>query len=225
MKKSDNTSALRAVIIDDALRDQHYYLTKDDVCYFLGEYEPRGGFNAGKINSLILNYKKTLDKRGLPEYHYKEEAIKKVSRFLESVFDEESIKGCTVVPIPPSKAKTDPLYDDRLVRSLRAVDPNLDVREILIAKKTTRPHHEFQAGEKRPTPEGLYEVLSIDESCLKTPVKPVIILFDDLLTNGTHFKACKRLLNERLPNHQVIGLFIGRSKRASVLDDFDVIPT
>ena len=58
---------------------------------------------------------------------------------------------------------------------------------------------------------------------IKSPVKETIILFDDLLTNGTHFKACKRLIQERLPDHAVIDLFIGRAKRPDVFSDFDVI--
>jgi hypothetical protein len=222
MTKSENTSAFRVIRIDDAIRPDHYYLTAEDECFCLGEYQPRGGFNASPVNNLISNYKKSVEKYGRPEYAHKERAVMKVASLVKSVINENAIQTCTVVPIPPSKAKTDPLYDDRLIRSLRAVDPNLDLRELLITKQSMRAHHEFEAGERRPTPEDLYAMLAIDESCIQIPVKETIILFDDLLTNGTHFKACKRLLNERLPGRTVLGLFIGRVKRNDVLADFDV---
>jgi hypothetical protein len=223
MTKSENTSAFRVIRIDDALRHDHPYLTAEDECFCLGEYQPRAGFNAGPVNNLISNYKKSVDKRGRPEYIHKERAIMTVASLVQGVFNENAIKTCTVVPIPPSKAKTDALYDDRLVRSLRAVHADLDFRELLVTKESMRAHHEFQVGEKRPTPDDLYVKLAIDEASLQTPVKQTIILFDDVLTNGTHFKACKRLLNERLPKCSVVGLFIGRAKRPDVLADFDII--
>ena len=220
MTKSENTSAFRVIRIDEALRQDHSYLTADDECFCLGEYQPRGAFNAGPVNNLISNYKKSVTKRGLLEYDHKERAILTVASLVKGVINTNAFKTCTFIPIPPSKTRADPLYDDRLARSLRAVDTDLDVRELLVAKQSMRAHHEFQSGEKRPTPADLYAMLAIDESCLQTPVKNTIILFDDLITNGTHFKACKKLLKERLPERTVVGLFIGRVKRPDVLPDF-----
>lgn len=221
MTTSENTSAFRVIRIDESIRRDHAYLTDSDECFCLGEYHPRAGFNAGPVNDLISNYKKSVLRRGRPEYVHKERAIQKVAHLVKGVINDNAVRTCTVIPVPPSKAKLDPLYDDRLMRSLSVVHPDLDVRELLIAKQSMRAHHEFQAGEKRPTPDDLYAMLSIQEECLQPPVKQTIILFDDVLTNGTHFKACKRLLNERLPDRNVVGLFIGRAKRPDVLADFD----
>lgn len=223
MTKSESTSAFRVIRIDESLRQEHSYLTADDECFCLGEYHPRVGFNAGPVNNLISNYKKSVTKRDLAEYEHKERAILRVAALVKGVINAKAIKTCTIVPIPPSKAKTDPLYDDRLTRSLRAVDPDLDFRELLFTKQSMRAHHEFRAGEKRPTPAELYATLGIDEACLQIPLKKTIIVFDDLITNGTHFRACKKLLLERLPNRTVVGLFIGRVKRPDVLDDFRFI--
>ena len=224
MTKSETTSAFRVIRIDDAIRHDHHYLTADDECFCLGEYWPRGGFNSGPVNNLILNYKKPVVKRGRPEYVHKEQAIMTVASLVRRVINKNAIRTCTVVPIPPSKTKSDPLYDDRLTLSLRAVDPDLDMRELITTKQSMRAHHEFETGEKRPTPDDLHAMLVIDEACLQTPVKQTIILFDDLLTNGTHFKACKRLLNERLVGHTVLGLFLGRVRRSAVFTEFDVAP-
>lgn len=222
MKKSDSTSTSRVTRVDEVLKQDHYYLAAEDECYYFGEYQPAAGYSAGPINHLISNFKKPVSRRGLQEYRYKLQAIREVAKLVKDVIDEAAFETCTVVPIPPSKAKTDPLYDDRLLQALRAVDPRLDVRELLVAKVSQRAHHEYR-GEKRPTPDQLYEVLDIDERELAVPVRSTIILFDDLLTNGTHFRACKRHLNERLPDRSVVGLFIGRVKRPDAVDDFAVL--
>ncbi len=198
-------------------------MTAEDECFVFGDFHPRSGFSAGPVNNLIFNFKKPVTKRGLPEYVHKERAIVEVAGHVRRAFNDDAIEKCTFVPIPPSKAKTDPLYDDRLVRSLSAVSPAIDVRELLTINQSMRAHHEFVPGEKRPTPDDVYKLLSIDEGELRESVREKIILFDDVLTNGTHFKVCKRRLSERLPGHAIYGVFIGRSKRPDAADEFEVI--
>jgi hypothetical protein len=212
----------RFIRIDDALRADHYYLTTADECYCLGDYHPHSGYQAGSINNLISNFKKPVDRRGRPEYRYKEQAITDVGRYVREGLRPEALPNCTFIPIPPSKAKSDPLYDDRAVRALRSGQPPLDVRELILMRQSTRAHHEYEAGEKRPTPEGLYELLAIDPSCLKAPLRQTVVIFDDLLTTGTHFKACQRLVRENTPAEtRVIGLFIGRRRLPSVEEMFE----
>lgn len=203
----------RLIKIDDALRREHYYLAADDDCYCLGEYHPGEGYQAGPVNSMISNLKKPVTKRGLAEYRYKEQDIIRAGTLVRSILSAEAPGSCTFIPIPPSKTKNDPLYDDRLVRVLNSGQPTLDVRELFLTNQSTRAHHEYLEGEKRPTPDDLCKLLVIDESCLVPPLKPTVFLFDDVLTSGTHFKACKRLLLERIPGCNVVGLFIGRRKR------------
>jgi len=54
--------------------------------------------------------------------------------------------------------------------------------------------------------------LTVDLSLLKTPIKETIIIFDDVLTKGSHFKAAKRKLQQELDTTtKIIGFFIGRS--------------
>lgn len=52
--------------VDALLRDEHVRLAADDECYFLREYTAGGGFQAGETNQLILNLKKSPDRRGKP---------------------------------------------------------------------------------------------------------------------------------------------------------------
>lgn len=214
----------RLIAIDDALRREHYYLTADDECYCLGEYIPRGGYIAGPVNSMISNFKKPVTRRGLPEYRHKENDIVRAGQLVRSILNADAPGTCTFIPIPPSKARGDPLYDDRLARALRSGQPALDVRELLFMRQSMRAHHEYAEGERRPTPEDLYQLLAIDETCLQQPLRPTVFLFDDVLTNGTHFKAGKRLILERAPGCRVVGLFVGRRKLPpSEAEDFESV--
>ena len=56
--------------------------------------------------------------------------------------------SATLVPIPPSKAKNDPLHDDRLIQMLRAIRPkgSLDIRELIVQMQSTAAAHEFDLG-------------------------------------------------------------------------------
>lgn len=217
----------RLIKIDDALRGEHYYLTADDECYCLGEYLPREGYKAGPVNSMISNFKKPVTKRGLTEYGYKESDIIRAGKLVRQALSAEAFSTCTFVPVPPSKARDDPLYDDRLVRVLTTGSPPLDVRELIVKRQSTRALHEYDEGQKRPTPDDLYRLLQLDETCLISTLNPTVIIFDDLVTTGTHFKACKRLLLERIPDCRVVGLFIGRRKCpppadfSSIFEDLD----
>lgn len=210
----------RFIRIDEALRPEHSYLSQDDECYFLGEYHPRAGFRAGLINDMISNVKKSVEKRHLPEYRFKEAAILSANRMLRGALSAEAQAACTFVPIPPSKALEHPLYDDRILRVLASGHPPLDVRPLLAMRESTRAHHEYAEGVRRPNPDELRQLLIFNEAQMAAPLMPTIVLFDDVITNGTHFKACKQVLLQRIPAARVVGLFIGRRK-ASPTAAFD----
>ena len=61
---SDNTFPRRFTKIDDLTRRDHSYLTGDDACCFIGEYTARKGYAYSATNQPILNFKKTMDRRG-----------------------------------------------------------------------------------------------------------------------------------------------------------------
>ena len=56
-----------------------------------------------------------------------------------------------------------------------------------------------------------------EEICAPQP--QTIILFDDVITVGSHFKACKNLLNQRLTDVNVRGVFVARRKPAQTEGD------
>ena len=177
-------------------------------CYFLGEYTARQGYAYSATNGLIINLKKSVDRRGKPEWTHKERAILQVAAALRNSINDGWFNNATLIPIPPSKAKSHPLYDDRLMQVLRAIRPQppLDIRELIIQNTSTDATHH---SDTRPRPETLESLYALDHG-LTTPVPQVIGLFDDVLTTGCHFKAAQSLLHKAFPEVHVIGLFIAR---------------
>src|SRR6202521_4317351 len=97
---SGNTFPQRLTKIDDLTRPDHFYLTPEDDCYFLGEYTARKGFSFSATNQLVLNFKKSVDRRGRPEWQHKERAIREVGQAFAIAINPEWLASVTLVPIP-----------------------------------------------------------------------------------------------------------------------------
>ena len=194
--------------IDDLTRKDHGYLRDADRCYFFGEYTARAGYTRSATNSLILNFKKPTGRRRKPEWEYKRKAIEQVARAFRSALGSEWLNQLTFVPVPPSKSKEDPLYDDRLIKMLSAIrpEPALDIRDILSQKRSCKAAHET---DQRPSPRELQDLYSVDEDLLE-PFPSHIAIVDDLLTTGAHFRAVKTVLSGNFPETEIIGLFVAR---------------
>ncbi|MET4764216.1 hypothetical protein [Bradyrhizobium ottawaense] len=190
--------------IDETNRRDHWYLDEGDDCHYLYEYTAGKGWQGGDTNQLIHNLQK---KRNDGGYHYKAPAIARCARDLSAVLNAEWLAQATIVPMPPSKVKTDPAYDDRMVqvcRGIRAPAPP-DVRELIeqIASTDT-----FKGG-NRKAPAELKQNYRIAENHLQN-LRGIVGIFDDVLTTGSHFKAIKEMILERAPQTRVIGLFVAR---------------
>ena len=156
---SDGTFPQRLTKVDDLTRPDHWYLTADDACYFIGEYTAYRGYAHSDTNHLIFNFKKTMDRRGRPEWRYKDRAIQTAVAAFRRTLAPKDLDRLTFVPTPPSKAKGDPLYDDRLTRMLGAIRPKppLDVRELVVQTVSTAAVH---VRDVRPAPEQIQALLS-----------------------------------------------------------------
>ena len=217
---SGSTFPNRLTSIDDLTLPDHRYLSDSDDCYFIGEYTARTGYAYSPTNSLILNFKKPMDRHGRPEWHHKELAIQKAAAAFRRALNPGALDRLTFVPIPPSKAKEDPLYDNRLIKMLFAIrgEPPLDIREIVVQTRSTSATHDQEV---RPGPNKIEELYRIDETLMK-PAPSYIAVVDDLLTTGAHFRATKSILSARFPEVAVVGLFIARRvPNTSDPDDFN----
>jgi predicted amidophosphoribosyltransferase len=210
----------RLLEIDAQSRPDHSNLTPGDDCYYLYEYTSRKGYSFSATNNLISNLKKKL---GTPGYQYKVRAIGAAAQDLATAINSKWLDGATLVPIPPSKAKGDPGYDDRMLqvcRLIRPKPPPLDVRELVVQRNSLPAAHESQ---QRPAVDDLLREYEIDER-LVNPAPQRLGVFDDVLTVGTHFVAMKRLLASHFPGVAVSGFFIARRVFPNVFEEFDDPP-
>ena len=159
------------VAVDDLLRPLYPHLTAADQCYFLREYTAGRGYAGSETNRLILNLKKPPDRRGKPEWRYKQRAIEQVAREFRASVNLSALRRVTLVPMPPSKAKDDPLYDDRMLQVLRAVDVEgqLDIRELLLGAASMPAAH---LTTHRPTIAQLIANFVIDEALTEPGPRP-----------------------------------------------------
>lgn len=195
----------KLTLIDESTRQDHCYITPDDHCAYYGEYTARRGYSHSTTNQLVWDLKVAINKTN--QLCYKRNSVAQIAKVLQQTISNP--QDLVFVPVPPSKAKTDPLYDDRMTEILRlyqAAVPQVDYRELVVQNTTTRASHE--SGDRLSSDE-LAALYSIDES-LSSNLRTSIIIFDDMLTTGSHFKAMQSVLSQRYPQQRFGGLFIAR---------------
>lgn len=208
--------------IDCSSINNHIELDESDICLYWCEYTARQGYDYSPTNQLILNLKKSVSLKAHEQYSYKIQAIKTCA----SYFQYMDWSPFSIIPIPPSKKRTDPLYDDRLIRVLNSANELLplkfrfDIKDIVIQNESYEPSHHSS---KRPSCQELktrYQLEKININHFRNK----IVIFDDVLTMGSHFKAVKSLLQDTYPDKKIYGLFIARSIYPSISDYFENLP-
>ena len=91
------------------------------------------------------------------------------------------------------------------------------MRELVVQRETLPASHENE--ERTEIPE-LIANYYIDGTIAENP-RSNIIIFDDLLTTGRHFKAMQAVLSHQYPTVRIYGLFVAR--RAPNTDDVESI--
>lgn len=197
--------AARFQSVDEKNRADHYYITESDECFYLYEYTSGMGYSHSETNSLILNLKK---KKGVGGYAWKGRAIASCAEALGPAINPKWLTRAVLVPVPPSKIKTDPLYDDRMTQVCKAIKSSvpIDVRELIVQIESTDAVHEGS----RLKPDEIEANYYIDEDLCGEGDPKYIGIVDDMLTAGAHFRAAKNLLSKRFPTSKITGFFIAR---------------
>lgn len=200
--------------IDDLTRPQHSHLQDHDSCYYMHEYTPTGGASPSHYsdaNQLIFNFK--INPLHGHRLRYKNEAIKRcITDFREVLLPRLSSVGedsVTFVPIPPSKEKSHPEYDDRVLKLVRGIadGTSIEVLELITQTSSYDPSHlAGGTGRSRVQPDELRTIYQLSGQIPRQN----IFLFDDLITAGSHFRAGKDLLLESYPDSRIYGIFIAR---------------
>lgn len=205
--------------IDETNRSEHWMLALDDHCLYLGDYVPGGGWASGALNSLVLDFKRTPSRiraspHGAVLRRFKENAIDTVAQALRGGFGRAAVEwALTFVPMPTSKCPDDRDYCDRLSRALHRAFRgwDADIRPLLHLKTSARADHERRA--QRLRRRELTNLMMLDERMLARPLRPIVALFDDVLTSGKHLSVAKAHLRARFPDQAVIAVLVARVSR------------
>lgn len=206
MTMSDSDWSAKPRVIGEIERGDHYHLEPGDRCLFFGEYTSRVGFDHGDTNQLISNLQKPVARAGKPDYKYKDAAIATIAAAIRAASGKAKRGEVVIVPAPPSKPRGHPDYDDRIERIARRIGPGADVRCLL---ETITPREQAKRADQRPAIDDLVKSMTVRLDLLD-PHPAGVILLDDVITNGTTFKAAQRLLTPHLPNTKLVGLFVAR---------------
>ena len=168
------------------LLGEHCYLDTTDECYFIGEYERccRPG-----MKPQILGLK-----RG------NQRAIVGLARQLATALPRDWTSNYTFVPMPSSSGAANPL---RLMT--RRLDIR-DTRDLLVQLVDTPPSHNGW----RPTPQQRAKLMMLHEREVD-PEPNAVVIVDDVLATGSHFRAAKMTVRKRWPHMRVIGVFLARA--------------
>ena len=204
---SRNTSVSRLLTVDDWNRGDHSYLSDSDECFYLGDYAAGAGFRHSPINNWISNLKKSVALRTTrqSEYRHKIRTMNEIATTLRAAM-RPIRSDIAFVPVPPSKSRDDQLYDDRMVRILQIIG-GLNIRDMIIQTVNEEAEHSH-SGSRLP-PHERAKLYAVDESLI-TPIPSAVVIFDDMLTTGSHFKAVEMVLRPHFPDARFGGLFVAR---------------
>ena len=204
--------------VNERTRGEHRFLTVADHCLYFGEFSARGGWAAGATNQLIVDYKRTpleiaASVRARALRFYKERAVRDIAIRLRRAFSTAAVEGLiTFVPIPSSKRVGAPDHCDRLLRTLRLAFGGLaaDIRPLLRQSESTPADHRA-AG--RLSLRALLALTEIDATQLARPLRPLVVLFDDVLTSGKHVAVAKTRILEQVSEQPIIAVLVARRVR------------
>ena len=183
-----------------------FNMTDDDECYYFIE-ATQGGFEASTSNSLLLNFKKDIKFKKTPAWQYRNNAIKQFALMISKHINNDRTDSITIIPEATSYPISDPSFNDRLVQTLielKKLRQRINIELALEAKSYIGSSH---------LPGGTRNVPIIQNNLqwkgLKNSPSQTIILLDDVLTTGAHFRACKNIILANTPeNTNIIGFFL-----------------
>lgn len=182
----------------------------DDNCYYYLTYNRNAPLYSGSPRSIIKNLKrKPSEIAENPSFsYYKQKEIQKVASLLNgSIHERQELLKYVWIPVAPSKAVSDPEYDDRLMQilatlkkmiaSLVFIDPFYSIE----SKSSSHITNERSLEEKKKN-------LGCDEHILQSMDLTRVVLFDDMITTGSTFIAYKHKILDMCPNADIVGIFI-----------------
>lgn len=197
---------------DDRTRADHAYLSAADQCWWLTEYLRGRSHEPGTDSRLIGSLKSSPSRIAFDRQRSRGRrlAVGAVAKLVRGAIAREWAETATWIPIPPSRAFADVDHDQRMLPVLRLAfrDYDVDIRTILSQRQTMQPDHLCR---RRSSVDALYGRLQINWQTLAArPLRDRLVLVDDVITTGKHYRCCERRLREALPAATIMGLFVAR---------------
>lgn len=169
-----------------------------------------------------------MDRQGQADWKYKREAIETIGRQFAQMWkwrDLHEKHRIALVPIPPSRARGDAMYDPRMAEIAQIIAARsgvpLDIRDCLSFSGKYAASHE---SDERPTIEMLHADLTFDPIAGRQQSPPgAIFLLDDMLTTGAHLVAVTQKLRSVFTGVQAVSLFVARRRLPNPFEDFDTL--
>lgn len=206
----------------DHTMEHRPFLTEEDKCYYFLNYNDLG-FKYSESNQTVFNFKKDISKANIPhEWQYRNLAIEKFVKYLSESINWIHQGQATVIPAHTSKPRASSSFNNRIdlvVDKLSFQYPTfISVEKILDAQCEVLAAH--CGGERN-----LNAIKSnlLVSNFQKAP-SSIVILIDDVLTTGSHFRACKDMIlahDSRVKD--VIGIFLALYSRSTPDEIFQIL--
>lgn len=208
--------------VDELSFRDHYHLENGDECWYFGEYTAYQDWSFSDTNQLIKNFKKKMSLRGTPQWPHKINAIRKVGELLASALNP-NLTGVILIPVPPSRIVGDPEYDPRLMDALNVASRRLGRRlptcECISLLQNAEPDHESDTTRLYPVERA--RAYRLHPELIPQGVTSAVI-FDDVLTTGSHFKGAEIAIKSMIPNVRVSGIFVSRRVHENPFEGLDI---
>lgn len=163
------------------------------------------------MNQFVSNFKKDIKYRGQPPWYYKEQAILAAAHALKEIQNRCSFLW---VPMPTSKVVGSSEYDDRLVDTLSKVG-DIAMQQLITTTVNREAVHTSSSPRSLDSVSGGWQVHPMEKPFDR------IILFDDVISSGAHFKAAKTLIEGHFGNVKVYGIFLARAVQPATMMPYD----
>ncbi len=203
------------------------YLNPQDTCYFLDYHYSYSVKPNHDMSNQIGNFKKGIARKGKNEWYYREKAVQLFAKHLTKFPAIKNMEPNTAILAMPSSKKPEHLeYDNRfedLFNSMveqQATTINI-VTPITLKESVTAVHVE---GKREP------QALLVNYSWQGEDLSSInhLIVCDDVITSGAHFRAISNFLRQNGYNNKITGLFFARHAyvdHSDGLNYFEVLDT
>lgn len=193
------------------------FIIDGERCLYARDYVSGGGFE-GEANQLILNFKISIDKKNTNRWQHRDNAVKLFAKEIASIIGDQAFN---FMAIPGSKPWTHVENNQRfqdLFKELIRLKPNIVVHWPVDC--ITAVVGSSQGGTRSPA-----QILANYKWNGFIPGSSFtkIIVIDDVITSGAHYRACSNYLRQNNFTGEIVGVFWAKTKSRDAASDFTIV--